>query len=399
MPDLAFVDDQGCLEFTNPPSAESRPGEEWATMGSQDFINKVYESVGIPFTAKKHLKAAPKQVYLGLLNDLRIPQWQAFHTSQRRNTAGTMGRLETDERRKKYRCGNWRSPQDYRHTHFLLMRCFDQIARGGLRSFFDWISENVEVTSLWQNMNSRHFLTPSVLAGMEFFLRMIPKIKPALYSIGIIVPRRVVAYSHAEWTPAANLPLLPSKGLEGCIWSGNLHRACAVDTPMEMINAWAVRTTQIVPLELLAAIGTLLPFHTEVRGKDVIFFIDNQSVCAALPKGASTSCNVEHRTEAWHALCATLECRVWIEWIPSEGNPADILSRKGIALFSPSPGRVEEMKLIVWADQHKFHCIEQILDLLESDERDASFAPVEGPPLHYRRVGWDNISASVQSRC
>ena len=101
---------------------------------------------------------------------------------------------------------------------FLLLSCFDKIARGGLRSFFDWISENVEFTALWNNKSSRKALTPSLLVRIEFFLRMIPRIQPKIYSIGILVPRPVIAYSDAEWTPAANPPLLPSKGLGGCTW-------------------------------------------------------------------------------------------------------------------------------------------------------------------------------------
>ena len=67
---MAFLRRSGVLEFNKPPSAESRPVEEWDAMGSQDFIDKVYELVGRPFEAKKHSKAAPKQVHLGLLNDL-----------------------------------------------------------------------------------------------------------------------------------------------------------------------------------------------------------------------------------------------------------------------------------------------------------------------------------------
>ena len=123
------------------------------------------------------------------------------------------------------------------------------------------------------------------MVGIELFLRMIPMIKPKKYSIGVVVPRPVVAYSDAGWAPAANPPLLPSKGLGGCMWWGDCHRACAVDTPTEMIDTWATRNTQIIPLQLLAAIGTLLTFHTDVQGKDVIFLVDNQSVCAALTKG------------------------------------------------------------------------------------------------------------------
>ena len=44
------------------------------------------------------------------------------------------------------------------------------------------------------------------------------------------------------------------------------------------------RKTQIIPLELMAAAGMLYTYQDKLRGKDIIFFIDNQSVRCALVK-------------------------------------------------------------------------------------------------------------------
>ena len=34
--------------------------------------------------------------------------------------------------------------------------------------------------------------------------------------------------------------------------------------------------------------------------------------------------------ELLHALCLILRCRLWVEWIDSESNPSDGLSRDGL---------------------------------------------------------------------
>ena len=82
---------------------------------------------------------------------------------------------------------------------------------------------------------------------------------------------------------------------------------------MEVVNSLAIRKTQIIPLELIAAAGTLLTYAKQVEGRDIIFFIDNQSVCGALAKGTSKSRDIQHLATPWHFLTLQLRCRIWIE--------------------------------------------------------------------------------------
>ena len=108
-----------------------------------------------------------------------------------------------------------------------------------------------------------------------------------------------------------------------------------------------------------------------MQGRDVIFFIGNQSVCGALAKGTSKSRDIQHLSTAWHILTLHLRCRVWIEWVPSEANPADRLSREGLAPFQPTQNRVDEMLLPSWADQKIFDNIHKILSTLTSQVFDS----------------------------
>ena len=165
------------------------------------------------------------------------------------------------------------------------------------------------------------------MVGIDLFVKVLPQIRPRIYDLCRVHPRPIVAYSDAEWTPAAHPPLAPGRGLGGCLIIDNEYLACSVLTPMEVVNSLSERQTQIIPLELMAAAGLILTFGERLRGQEVIFFIDNQTACACLTKGASRSRDIQHLTTAWHILCHRLGCRIWIEWVPSAANPADILSR------------------------------------------------------------------------
>ena len=101
--------------------------------------------------------------------------------------------------------------------------------------------------------------------------------------------------------------------------------AAAVDTPQHLVDGLSKRKTHIIHLELMAAAGMLYTYKANQR-KGFHIFIDNQSVCCALVKGCSRSWDIQLLATSWQLLCVQLGCRVWIELVPSESNPADILS-------------------------------------------------------------------------
>ena len=122
----------------------------------------------------------------------------------------------------------------------------------------------------------------------------------------------------------------------------------------------------MIPLELMAAAGMLWTYRNQLRGREVLFFIDNQSVCCALTKGCSRSWDIQAMTTAWHLFCLEIGCRVWIEWVPSGDNPADILSREKKSLFPPTSGAVDELLLPDWVDLRGNREISRILGLIDA---------------------------------
>ena len=105
----------------------------------------------------------------------------------------------------------------------------------------------------------------------------------------------------------------------------------------------------------------LYTYREVLSGQDVIFFIDNQSVCCALTKGCSKSWDIQMMASAWHLFRLQLGCRIWIEWVPSADNPADILSREHKSLFPTSSGIVDKLQLPAWLGMRGARNIIEIL--------------------------------------
>ena len=61
-----------------------------------------------------------------------------------------------------------------------------------------------------------------------------------------------------------------------------------------------------------------------------MLFVDNEAAVSTLIRGTSVAEDSALMAELLHALCLILGCRLWVEWIDSESNPSDGLSREGL---------------------------------------------------------------------
>ncbi len=101
--------------------------------------------------------------------------------------------------------------------------------------------------------------------------------------------------------------------------------------PPEVLEAWVPRDQQIFPGEALC--GLLIPWaHQDIlAGHDAIWYVDNEAAVASLIKGSSQQPDVHAICQFSQVLIHTLGGRVWWEWINSESNPSDGLSRAGLS--------------------------------------------------------------------
>ena len=82
--------------------------------------------------------------------------------------------------------------------------------------------------------------------------------------------------------------------------------------------------------ESVATVAATWNLHRRLRGCDVVWFIDNEAAAAATIRGASREDDVNDFVQVAHLMWMYLGVRVWIEWVDSESNPSDGLSRLGL---------------------------------------------------------------------
>ena len=100
--------------------------------------------------------------------------------------------------------------------------------------------------------------------------------------------------------------------------------------PEDTLRNWVQRDQQIYVAESLAPLAASLHHREILQGRDVVWYIDNIGACSALIKGNSSQHDAGIVTAACHLLWAKLSVRMWIEWVASDDNPSDGLSRFGL---------------------------------------------------------------------
>lgn len=100
--------------------------------------------------------------------------------------------------------------------------------------------------------------------------------------------------------------------------------------PSWVLGAFLVRGTYINEGELLAAPVVALIVPHLLRGRDIIWFIDNRAALAALIKGAAPRVDTSALALLASLSFTALGARLWYERVDSKGNPADVLSRDAL---------------------------------------------------------------------
>ena len=72
---------------------------------------------------------------------------------------------------------------------------------------------------------------------------------------------------------------------------------------------------------------TLLAMPERFRGRRLAWYVDNTSAMAAFVKGASAKEHFERLVAVFWLCCFRIHCSIWLEWVDSESNWSDGLSR------------------------------------------------------------------------
>ena len=104
--------------------------------------------------------------------------------------------------------------------------------------------------------------------------------------------------------------------------------SCVV--PPSEIATWVVREQQIYVGESLAILTALRAMPQRFAQRSVLWFLDNQASLSSLIRGTSTQDDVHELVQGVHLTLHQLSCRCWWEWVDTESNISDGLSRSGV---------------------------------------------------------------------
>ena len=100
--------------------------------------------------------------------------------------------------------------------------------------------------------------------------------------------------------------------------------------PDVVIQTWQFRRQQIFPGEALCGLVVQVCHAPSLQGKDCLWFVDNEAAASSLIRGSSSEADVHEIALSSSILSTSLGSRIWYEWIDSDSNLSDGLSRLGL---------------------------------------------------------------------
>lgn len=127
--------------------------------------------------------------------------------------------------------------------------------------------------------------------------------------------------------------------------------------------------------ELATAVAVRINFKRVLKGRKVIFFIDNESARYALIKSVSGRSSMQVLTTAFHRCDLDYECFHWIERVPSKSNPADW----------PTRGKTSDLTELVQGSYAGSIEFDETLirDIMATEEDPLSFAELHSADVSF----------------
>ena len=171
-------------------------------------------------------------------------------------------------------------------------------------------------------------LSPPLAHSLLYLKEMVALVPPRQICVLGRPQAAIRLYSDASFEPADSSPARLGYVI---FHDDDLPPVAGTATlPQDVLACFVQRQQQITVCE--AFCGILVPFnhHELFQGRDIIWFIDNQAAVSALIKGTSSHHDISLVAALTHLMFALLGARVYFEWVDSEANPSDGLSRLGL---------------------------------------------------------------------
>ena len=303
----------------------------YAGASGKNVLRWLAEVVGIPLAPKKDVAFAAANAFLGVVTDLaRAAEGFAVMKPKPSRIASIVATMRDAL------ASGCMSPQ----LAGELAGKLEFTARSGVAGRLGRAA--LSVLYGWQHSGkgSDAPMSEALREAVSFYAEMLPELPPRRVWLRARHDPPVIVYSDAMYVVGRR----DSGSLGAAVFEpamlqadGSLsqerwhytHYAAGSD----VLSAWLERQQYVGQLEVLAAVAVYTTFPEVVRGRDVVHFIDNAGALYALMNGSSSDVDSARLVHTFHALAVPLATRVWVAYVASKANLADLPSRREFALL------------------------------------------------------------------
>ena len=174
--------------------------------------------------------------------------------------------------------------------------------------------------------------TPALCEALDFLAVVLPNLPPLEMRLVAEKEPPLVVYTDAmfEWTMGSR-PWVPVLRIGFVVFdpvTGHVFYSCYQLPLWYFTEVFAPDLrTYIAQGEAVGALAPLLSMPQVFKGRSVIQFQDNTWALSALIHGYASRPDMGRVVNAFHVAHFTLRARIWLEWVPSAANIADLPSR------------------------------------------------------------------------
>ena len=322
--------------------------QDWGStaVGAQSCVAETMEVLGSPWAEGKTQACASTGDFLGLVHDLsRVPEGIVSFWPRPKLQRKVMAMVNVAKQ-----CGlpSGAAAKLYGVCNFLESGIFARIGRAGLNPIkerqYDQTYREVAhdrgarlLASRRSNTYGRAFGEESPMEGKHG--GGLERALDLLEDLMKVQPRREYELGRGQGAPrfllASDAAYDDGVGMAGFLlvtdpgMPEEARQGVVVDIPSSLYALWGVQNTYIAQLELVMAMVAMVECASEMRGRRGVWFIDNTAALFTLVKGRSNKDSLDEIAFVVHAALYALRAQIYYEWVESESNWADGISRHG----------------------------------------------------------------------
>ena len=280
---------------------------------SQACIAALMQILGSPWAILKSQACSYVGDFLGLMHDVSRAEEGIIRFWPRESLVTKVLNIISMAREAGLAAGT--ASKLYGVANFIETGMYARVGRAGLWAIKDRQKETIVE------------ITPPIRLSFEL-LEDLFKLRPRReYLLWSGIQRRVVTASDAAYEGGKG-----SAGFLCVVDPGQPEETRlgrVITIPKCLYSIWGEQITYIAQLELVAVLVAITEVAREIRGANSVWFIDNVAALMALVRGSSRSHSLDQMAKIIHLACFAVRSVPYFEYVESEANWADEISRVG----------------------------------------------------------------------